>query len=63
MYTMNEATTKRWAAFAGKSRITSVLAVSEEEAKARVEEVLNRPGRYAILKAWVEGGKKVKQVE
>jgi hypothetical protein len=59
---MSKSTTKRWAAFAGKSRITSVLAESEEEAKTRVEEALNRPGRYAILKAWVEGGKVVRQV-
>ncbi len=60
---MDKITTKRWAAFAGKSRITSVLAESEEEAKTRVEEALNRPGRYAILNRWAECGKVVEQVD
>jgi len=56
-------TTKHWAAFAGKARITSVMAKTEEEAKTQVEESLNRPGRYAILKAWVECGKVVREVD
>jgi hypothetical protein len=59
---VDKITTKRWAAFAGKARITSVLAETEEEAKTRVEEALNRPGRYAILNRWVECGKEVREV-
>ena len=53
-------TTKRYIAIAGRMGITSVIADSEDEARRRIREQLDRPGRRQYLKRWQDGGEKIK---
>lgn len=39
--------------------IITVIATSPDEAREKIEEQLNRPGRYGYLQQWIEGGKRV----
>lgn len=42
-------------------RITSVGAVDEHHARIRIREVLSRPGRFALLRRWIDDGEHVVQ--
>lgn len=59
---MHHGEMKRYAVFVGSSRVTSVGARNKQEAIQRAADVLNRPGRYEIYRAWVDGGRKVVEV-
>jgi len=48
-------------AFEDGPSIISVGAHGEEEARQKVQEQLDRPGRYGLLVMWVNGGKIVKE--
>lgn len=53
--------TKIWLALTKEGfGIVSVIADSEEEAKKRIKEQLDRPGRRHYYNQWVDGGEKVK---
>lgn len=53
---------KKFVALTGRgNRIISVGADSEEEARKKVEEQLNREGRRDVYRQWVDEGRKVKE--
>ena len=53
-------TTKEYVALAGRNtRIFSVSADSEEEARQRIRELLDRPGRRQLLKRWKDNGEQI----
>jgi len=54
-------TTKRYVAIYGKNgRIVSVIADSEDEARRRIREQLDRPGRRDALKRWQADGERIR---
>lgn len=54
-------TTKRYIALYGRNTcILSVVADSEDEARQRIREQLNRPGRRQLLKRWQDDGEQIK---
>ena len=52
---------KRYAAYIGGARVLSVIADTEDEARERVREQLNRPGRRGHLRAWINNGEEVRE--
>jgi hypothetical protein len=53
--------TKKYIAFYGRNtRILSIIADSEDEARRRIREQLNRPGRRQYLKRWQNSGEQIK---
>ena len=53
-------TTKKYVALAGNMRILSVIAESKDEARRRIREQLNRPGRRQYLKRWKDDGEQIR---
>lgn len=53
---------KRYGVIVGKSRVMSVYADNEDEAKEKAESQLDKPGRRRILKSWRQQGKRVREV-
>jgi hypothetical protein len=58
-----EVSMKRYGVIVGKSRVMSVYADNEDEAKEKAESQLDKPGRRRILKSWRQQGKRVREVE
>jgi hypothetical protein len=55
--TMKEDTMNRYTALDGKGRsIVTVVARDEQDARRRIREQLDRPGRRDFYRLWVEGG-------
>lgn len=48
-----------WVAYIRRSRVTSVGATNEAEARDKVRYQLAKPGRAGYLKAWTEAGEVV----
>jgi hypothetical protein len=44
-------------------KITSVLAYSHDDAAAKAEDTLNRPGRYHYYERWVDDGRIVQKLD
>ena len=56
-------TTKKYVALYGRNtHILSVVADSEDKARKRIREQLNRPGRRQLLKRWQDDGEQIKGV-
>lgn len=52
----------RYTAVDRKGRsIVTVVADSEQEARTRIREQLNRPGRRDFLRRWEEGGERLER--
>lgn len=56
-------TTRRFGVIVGKSRVMTVLAGSEDEARSRASSQLDKPGRYHIKRRWQEEGERVEALD